>query len=160
MTCTLYLIRHAVAERSSTSGQDADRQLTPEGFAKLRKQAHGLAWLGVVPDELRCSPFQRTQQTTALLGAVLAPKLSIKPCHELAPGHAPDEVITALLPSASAQNIMLVGHEPELSRLASYLMTGSADMAPMPFKKGSVAAIEVPSLSPRTLGRLLWFTPP
>lgn len=160
MTCTVYLVRHAIAERVSANGQDADRQLTPEGFAKLRKAAHGLAWLGVVPDELRCSPFQRTQQTAALLGAVLAPKLSIKPCHELAPGHSPDEVMAALLPNPSSQTVMLVGHEPDLSRLASYILTGSPDVVPMPFKKGSVAAIEVPSLAPRSLGRLAWFATP
>lgn len=160
MTCTLYLVRHAVAELAASSGQDADRQLTPEGFAKLRKAAHGLAWLGIVPDELRCSPYQRTQQTAALLGAVLAPKLSIRPCHELAPGHAPEDVLAALMPNPSSQHIMLVGHEPDLSRLASYVMTGAPDVVPMPFKKGSVAAIEVPSITPRSLGRLVWFATP
>jgi phosphohistidine phosphatase len=119
-----------------------------------------MAWLGIVPDELRCSPFARTQQTAALLGAVLAPKLSIKPCPELAPGHNPDEVLTALMPNPNSQHVMLVGHEPDLSRLASYVMTGAPDVVPMPFKKGSVAAIELPSLSPRSLGRLVWFSTP
>jgi phosphohistidine phosphatase len=162
MTCTLYLVRHAVAERVSASGRDADRELTPEGIEKLRQEAHGLSWLGIVPTEIRSSPLVRARQTAAMLGAVLVPKVPVTPCPELAPGHAPDAVIAALAQGAASglRAIMLVAHEPDLGRLASYVMTGSPDTAPLPFKKGAVAAIELPSLVPRSLGRLQWFSTP
>jgi phosphohistidine phosphatase len=160
MTCTFYLVRHALAEPTAPSGEDADRELSPEGLSKLRRAAHGLAWLGVVPTELRSSPYRRAQQTAAMLAAVLAPNLPVAPCPQLAPGHAPEEVIAAIAPGRALRTIMLVGHEPDMGRLASYLLTGLPESVPMPFKKGAVAALEVPSLQPRSLGRLLWFATP
>jgi phosphohistidine phosphatase len=160
MTCTLYLVRHAIAERASASGRDEDRELTPEGIEKLRQSAHGLSWLGITVDEIRASPLMRARQTAAMLGAILAPQIPVTPCPELAPGNSPDKVLAALRPGAAMRTIVLVGHEPDLGRLASFLMTGSPELVPMPFRKGAVAAIEMPTLGPRSLGRLQWFATP
>jgi hypothetical protein len=39
-------------------------------------------------------------------------------------------------------------------------MTGSASLAPLPFKKAGVAAIELSALPPRSAGLLQWFLTP
>jgi phosphohistidine phosphatase SixA len=86
----------------------------------------------------------------------------------LAPSHTPEAVLAKLSPPTEAASdvgsdafsVMLVGHEPSISELASFLLTGSPDGAYLPFKKGAVAAIEVGSLPPRSPGKLLWFLAP
>ena len=55
---------------------------------------------------------------------------------------------------------MLVGHQPDLGRLASHLLTRSSRLAPLPFKKGAVAAIHVDTIPPRVPGVLMWFMTP
>jgi phosphohistidine phosphatase SixA len=52
-----------------------------------------------------------------------------------------------------------VGHMPDLSELASYLLTGNRNLH-VEFKKGSVCAIEVSSLPPRGPGLLRWLATP
>ena len=98
---TLYLVRHAIAERVSASGRDEDRELTPEGIEKLRQSAHGLSWLGITADEIRASPLMRARQTAAMLGAILAPQIPVTPCPELAPGTTPERALAALRPGAA-----------------------------------------------------------
>jgi phosphohistidine phosphatase SixA len=69
-------------------------------------------------------------------------------------------VVAGLETYAGTESLMLVGHQPQLGELASFLLTGTQTLVPLPFKKGAVAAIEVDSLPPRVAGALLWFMSP
>ena len=160
MSHVLYLVRHAIAEDISASGRDADRRLTAIGASKMRKVAAGLRALGATPDALWTSPLQRARQTAAILGDELAVATQPNVRPELSPGHAPEGVIAKLTLVSQVRSVMLVGHEPNISELASLLLTGSPDGALLPFKKGAVAAIELGSLPPRAQGKLLWFLTP
>ena len=56
--------------------------------------------------------------------------------------------------------VAVIGHEPQVSELASYLLTGDAARMTMAFKKGAVAALSIdPPLRPGT-AVLLWSLPP
>ena len=87
--------------------------------------------------------------------------------NELAAARPPDDS-AALLEEIEAESLALVGHEPNLSLLASYLLTGDHGLARLEMKKGGVAFLELPdgadgnsgtallrwSVSPKILRRL------
>jgi phosphohistidine phosphatase len=160
MTCTLYLVRHGIAALPAGDTPDSERALTAAGTRKMMRVAVGLKRLGVVPDVVLSSPLRRAQETAALLASTLAPDLTVAAYELLAPGTAPADVLRGLRPYRAAGHLMLVGHQPDLGDLASHLLTGSASLAPLPLKKGAVAAIEVASLPPRATGVLQWFLAP
>lgn len=155
----LYLVRHGIAEVGSASG-DADRQLTAAGTRKLHRVVRGLQRLGVVPDLVLSSPLRRAEETAQLLATVLAPKVAVEIYPPLAPGTPMDEILRALRPYRRARQVIMVGHQPGLGQLASHLLTGSATLAMLPFRKGGVAAIQFSALPPRTTGTLQWFVTP
>ena len=160
MSCTLYLVRHGIAEVGDQSTADADRRLTEEGTRKMTGAARGLKRLGVAPDAILSSPLRRAAETAARIAAVVAPDVDVQTYRPLAPGQGAKAVLRGLAGHRGAQQLILVGHQPDLGELASYLLSGSPDVVPLPFKKGAVAAIRVESLPPRAAGQLEWFLTP
>lgn len=155
---TLYLMRHGVAEDGFDT-RDEERALTHEGRHKVLAAAQGLRRLGVEPDRILASPLVRAQQTAELLGSELAPNLPIETLEELRNGPEPRALLAALAAYRDAREIFLVGHQPSLGELASQLLTGSPLTAPLPFKKGAIAAIGLGALPPKGPGILRWFAP-
>lgn len=125
----------------------------------MRRAARGLKRLGLRPDTILSSPLRRAAETAALIAAAVAPDQAVEMCEELAPGHAPPDVAQVLRRHRAARHIVLVGHEPGIGELASYLLMAGAELS-LPFKKGAIAAIRVESLSARSGGRLSWFLTP
>ena len=160
MSCVVYLVRHAIAGPAPAGMSAADRSLTRDGARKMRQAAGGLKRLAVVPNVVLSSPLRRAEETAAVLVSVLTPDRPVEIYPRLAPGHDAVDVLKGLHPYRAARALMLVGHEPDLGQLASHLLTGSSGIAPLPFKKGGIAAFEVASLPPRTAGTLLWFLTP
>ena len=152
----IYLVRHGIAEDRSASGRDEDRALTQAGTDKMLRAAAGLQWLDVKPDAIWSSPLRRAQQTAELLRDAIAPglELAIDPC--LRPEADVDATLQRLRATAAVQALMLVGHEPNISALASALLTGSVGGARLPFKPGSVIALEQ-TFPPASRGSLRWF---
>jgi phosphohistidine phosphatase len=156
--CSLYLIRHALAEdRSDEWPDDAKRPLTSKGAAKMREVIGGLAALEPQIGDVLTSPFVRAKQTADLLleGLKPAPRLSI--VQALAPGGSPAQVAEALSGHAGAEGLALVGHEPGLGELAAWLVGAKAAFA---FKKGGICRIDVQKLPPPGAGQLVWLATP
>src|SRR5881628_3257631 len=83
----LYLIRHGIAEeRGDAWPDDAKRPLSDEGMDRLRKEARGLARLGVVIDVVLTSPLVRTRQTADVVAAAFNTRPHIVTADSLAPG--------------------------------------------------------------------------
>jgi phosphohistidine phosphatase len=160
MACTLYLVRHGIAAPARPNMVDADRALTEEGTRKTTRVAHGLRVLKVRPEAILSSPLRRAQETAEIIGAVLAPKVLVEICPPLAFGHEPREVVRSLRAHRGAEQVMLVGHQPDMGELASFLLSGSSNLVRLLFKKAAAAAITVPSLPPRSAGVLEWFLTP
>ena len=160
MTVTLYLVRHAIAEEHAASGRDEDRRLTPEGAGKMRRAALGLQGLGVAPGAIWSSPLVRARQTAEILSAVLGGGGKVTLRDVLAPGHPSAAVLEAVRALRGVRSVMLVGHEPDLGRLGSYLLTGSPSRAQLPFKKGATAAFELGADAAGAPAELRWFLTP
>ena len=160
MTRVMYLVRHGIAGPAPSGMSDNDRALTPDGERKMRRIALGLKRLGVAPDVVLSSPLRRAEETAALVANALARQLHVEIYPLLAPGYGAAEVLKGLHPHRSARELVLVGHQPDMGQLASHLLTRSSSLAPLPFKKGAVAAIRVDAIPPRAPGVLMWFMTP
>ena len=153
-------MRHGIAEDESASGADADRQLTDDGRRKVLEAARGLKEIGVKPEVVISSPLPRALDTAKLTASVLDRDLQVETVAALDIGYDAAAVAASLGAYVGASSILVVGHQPQLGELASLLLTGSHLLAPLPFKKGAVAAIDVESLPPRSAGVLAWFMAP
>lgn len=159
----LYLMRHGIAADLGEGGvlRDADRPLTLEGRAKLKMAATGIRQLGLKFNLILTSPLLRARQTAEVVAEVLDLQHKVKIIESLAPGRAFVEgegkhaEIFLELGAYQFERALLVGHMPDLSELASYLLTGNRNLN-VEFKKGTICAIEVASIPPYGPGLLQW----
>lgn len=152
----LYVLRHGVAEDLPPGGDDAARRLTPLGRSKMEEEAAGMRALGIELDLLLTSPLPRAAETAAIVAAAYRGRPSPKDMPALAPGVAPAETLQALRPFARHDHVMVVGHEPTLSRLASLVLAGAPDRVSIDLKKGGCLAIELEKLAPPSGATLRW----
>ena len=153
---TLYLLRHGIAEDAPPGGDDRARRLTPRGRSRLAVAARGLLTLRIELDVLLTSPLPRAAETAAIVTAAYQRGPPPREVPALAPGVPPAETLQALRPWSRHDRVMLVGHEPGLSRLASLVLTGSAERLAIDLKKGGCIAIELEKLVPPTGATLRW----
>lgn len=137
----IYIIRHAIAEERETWDKpDELRPLTPRGHKKMQRSARGLRALDVKLTHLYSSPLTRAMQTAEIVQKSLKVE-SIQQTDALSPEAPPQAIVPVLneLPGNAA--VGLVGHEPHLSHLLSFLLTGLRQGFAT-FKKGGVACLE------------------
>ncbi len=156
----LFLIRHAIAQdRSDFSGQDdALRPLTAEGRAKMERVARGLRAL--VPDleVLATSPLVRAVETAEIVaGAYEGMEYEVIPA--LTPDATPEAALVWLRSRRGRDTVAAVGHEPSLSRLASWLLTGEARSL-LALKKGGACALEFEGAPAAAAATLRWLLEP
>lgn len=131
----LFLVRHAIAAASAPERPDASRPLTAEGREKFSRAVRGARALGWRFDHIYHSPLTRAAQTAELLAPLLKGPMTALP--DLA--RAPDEEMLAHI---EGTKVALVGHEPHLGALLSWLVTGDPGRGErFCFKKGGVALL-------------------
>ena len=120
MTKIITVLRHAQSAGKQSGQHDYDRPLTPAGENSVRILGKNLSHLGFRPDLILSSSSNRTRQTAEILNEFLGlgtDKITFK--KELYEGMTFDwqENIRGL--SNGIQHVMLIGHNPWLSVLAS-----------------------------------------
>ena len=154
----LYLIRHGLAEeRGDAWPDDGKRPLTEDGMESMRKEARGLARLGVVLDVVLSSPLVRARQTAELVAGGLEPRPPIINVESLTPDGSYAAVVADLEKHARKRRIALVGHEPAIGELAARLIGSRHSFE---FKKGAVCRIDVEAIPPSGPGNLRWLLTP
>lgn len=150
------LIRHAEAgDRNAfarTGAPDSERPVTPKGKKQMRRGARGLRKLVPVIDRLATSPYRRAAQTARIVARAYDDMSPVVVEH-LVPDVEPSQVARWLRAQRGADTIALVGHEPQLSALATFLVTASSEPI-LALEKGAVCAIDLPAS--RGAGTLLW----
>ena len=141
----LYILRHGIAEVAAADGDDGARKLTAKGRDKMRDVAEGLREFGYKFDAILTSPLARATETAEIVAAAYAntPPPQVLPA--LATGVSAPEAGAALRAFAKHKHVMIVGHEPQLSSLASLLLTGAHDSVRINLKKGACMALSVPA---------------
>jgi phosphohistidine phosphatase len=108
---------------------------------------------GIRPDVIVSSPLLRAQQTAEIVAAELG--MTVRRDARLASGFGKQE-LWALLDELGAREPLLVGHEPDLSSLLSYL----ADAPRLPMRKGTLATVDLETRLGDGEGVLRWLLPP
>jgi phosphohistidine phosphatase len=157
----LYLVRHAIAFEPDQSRwpDDRNRPLTEAGEKRFRRAARGLGALVSDVDVVLSSPFARAWRTAELLASEADWPKPVE-CAALESGRAPAEALQALQPHVSCDAVALVGHEPNLHELASYLLTAEANHAQVEFRKGGVARLTLDAALRPGSATLLWLLQP
>ena len=121
----LLVVRHAIAEeREKWAPRDDDlRPLTDDGRKKMKEAAKGLRSLVPNVDVLASSPLTRALQTAAILAKVYDKSEPVK-VETLAPGQPPPAFATWLKTHASKKVVAIVGHEPSLGTIITWLTAG------------------------------------
>lgn len=132
----LCIVRHAIAVERGTPGyaNDGLRPLTAEGRERMEANAAGLRAL-FTPTAIVSSPLLRARQTAEILGGVF-PKASIRYSDALVAGD--HDALLAELRGGDAA-VAVVGHEPHVSSLLSYVLTADEGRVAAVFKKGTAA---------------------
>ena len=142
---TLYLIRHAYAGQAHHDDPDDHlRPLSRKGQKQAEALAQALAVLEVRCDRLFSSPYTRAAETAAPLRAQTSGG-SRELLTELTGDDFP-RLLTTLRAKLkkSDEAATLVGHEPYLSSLTSYLLSGSKERVRVRFRKGMLVRLDGP----------------
>lgn len=157
----VYLLRHGVAyERDPRKyPDDRLRPLTMEGLERMREVVRGMLKIGVEFDAIFDSGYTRARQTAeAVTDAYRIDSADIRAVPALEPESNPSAVIELLGTVEDAKRVLLVGHEPHLSKTAAYL-TGARDGGAVDFKKGALCRIDLETIK-KGSGTLMWLLPP
>lgn len=127
----LLILRHGKAEDAGphTGYADQPRRLTPEGVANIHAMTPALRHFDLVPDRIVSSPYPRAAETAQIIHQELNVKQSVEHLDAL----GADQSIVPFFENQLAslmendQRLMVVGHEPCLSGLASLLVSGRMD---------------------------------
>jgi len=157
----LYLLRHGIAldRIGGEIKNDWQRPLTREGQDETRRVATHLDKIGVKADLIVSSPLVRAKQTAAIVMDVLAKGSEIQISEAMAPGGLASDLYKFLMPFYNSENIFLIGHEPDISRLAGILLWTGPELH-MPFKKAGICRIDITDIPPTSPGILKWFLTP
>lgn len=154
----LYLLRHSNAEDLPPQGESGDRlrRLTAAGREKARRIGAAMARLDLGIDLILTSPATRARETAAEVLAKLDPQPPLEECEGLWIGGDFRPVAARLRREwKRLGNVLLVGHEPDLGRLASQWLTGGPDLR-LIFKKGGLCKLSVSRLTAARCATLEW----
>lgn len=114
----LILWRHAEA---GEGGADLERRLTSRGQKHAARMAEWLVQRLPSKCVVIASPARRTRQTADALD------MPYKTSERLAPGASVADVLAAAGWPGKKKAVLVIGHQPTLGQVASYLLSGARD---------------------------------
>jgi len=147
----LFLVQHGECR---SEAEDPERSLTDAGAEQVRRMAGWAREVGLNVHQIRHSGKKRAAQTAELLAEQLEPADGIIAVTGLNPN---DDVRTlAEHLKGEEKTLMVVGHLPYLSRLASQLLFGDPESSAVRFRYAGIVCLT------REDGKWLlnWFMPP
>ena len=134
----LYLVRHADA---LDAANDDARPLSPKGLRQIERVGEWLRTTEAVEvREIWHSPLVRARDTATLLAEQLKSKAKRHTMDDLRPEDDPEKIFYRI--SQLSEPVMLVGHNPHVSLLATLLMTGRRTPVCFEFKKCAVLRLD------------------
>lgn len=157
MMFLLDLVRHADALPKAPGGGDSDRRLSPIGRRQSLMLGERVRERGSYPEKIWCSPAMRTRETLEALGYDFVSVAEMEPRIYEAGLDTLLDLIAQVRPLAG--HAMLVGHNPGLQDLLTYLVGAQAPDVPT----AALARVELPERPLRPLrasARLVEFWAP
>lgn len=158
----IYILRHAIAQERSTPGvkSDFDRALTPEGEQKLRRVAKAMRNLELSFDLVLSSPYLRARETAELVASAFGIGKRLELRESLGADGNPREFIAELMArQPPPQSLLIVGHEPYLSTMATLLLTGALKSC-LILKKAGLCKLSIERLNVGRCAQLEWLLTP
>ncbi len=156
----IIFLRHAPAgERedwASTGRPDSERPLTMDGRKRAREAAKGLAKFIESADLVATSPWARAKETAEIVAKAFGAPLVDS--NFLLPHRSPSS-IAAWLSGLDGQRVILVGHEPHLSKVISWFLNGNSSRSIVALKKAQALMLETKKASAGS-AVLSWSLPP
>jgi phosphohistidine phosphatase len=154
----IYILRHGIAIERGAPGykKDSDRPLTSEGEEKMHQIAAALLAMDLKFDLMLSSPYERASRTAQIVADELDDEVTFTKFLE--PEGNPLALI-GQINDAGPERVLLVGHEPDLSRLISVLISGASDAA-FELKKGGLCKMTTRKLSFGRCATLNWLLTP
>ena len=121
----VYLVRHGEAK---SKWEDPKRPLSERGRAEVERVAALMAQAGARVEGIRHSGKLRAEETASILGEYLKPAGGLVATSGLLPNDDVGAVAESLALDSAGQtlsSVMLVGHLPFMSKLATLLLTGN-----------------------------------
>ena len=132
----LYLVQHG---KSLPKEADPDQKLSAQGISDATRIAGVAQGYGVKVAQIRHSGKRRARQTAQIMAKHLTPREQPMEIGGLNPT---DDVITFARTLSSQNDLMVVGHLPFLSRLVSYLITGSLTTGVFRFQNAGIVCMD------------------
>ena len=132
----VYLVQHGEAKPEA---EDPARPLTARGREEVQRVAERAAALGIQVAEIRHSGKLRARQTAEIFAAALSPSRGMREMEGLAPADDPGKARGAI--ELARDPLMLIGHLPHLSRLASLLLVGDPGREIIRFRNGAIICL-------------------
>jgi phosphohistidine phosphatase len=153
----LYILRHASAGlRRPNPVLDSKRPLDKEGKRHCLQLAHVLNALNIQFDLIVSSPLKRCLQTASLVGTEMGYEARILHSTALAPEAALKDFKKLLGECSKSENLLVVGHNPNLTNFLGALLVPANSPAParVRLRKGSIARV-VLTRGPATLQAMI-----
>ena len=133
----VYLVQHAQAVSEQ---EDPERPLSENGRSDIKKVTAYIAAAGnVTVNDIYHSGKTRAKQTAEVLAGKLIPVRTSKATDGLKP--LDDPSVWAERLAQRIEDIMLVGHLPHLSKLASLLLIQDAEKEIVEFQMGGIVCL-------------------
>ena len=157
----LYILRHGIAVDHSAAGyeNDDERPLTGKGERKLWAIAEAMKALEISFDLILSSPLVRARQTAEIVADALKCRKRMEITDTLAPQESAKPLIEYLRDQGAVDDVVLVGHEPFLSRLIASLISGNSDTSVL-LKKGGFCKLSTDDLKHGKCAILEWLLTP
>ena len=139
----LLIVRHAIAvereEFAATGRPDGDRPLTDYGRRRMRKNARGIHRIAPRLDVVGASPYLRAADTARIVAETSGVE-RLETIDALTPDHHPRDLLPWLSQQDPGATVAVVGHEPHLGALVTWLV-GGRDGVNAEFKKGGACLL-------------------
>jgi len=130
----LYLVQHG---KSLPKDVDPEKGLSREGIADVKVIAETAKNYNVHIERVWHSGKKRARQSAELFHTITGSDSGL----EEKQGMSPNDDVAAFAKTLDSDNLMLVGHLPFMSRLASYLITGNHNIPVMSFQNGGIVCL-------------------
>lgn len=153
----IYLMQHGP---NLSKDKDPEEGLSREGSRLVQAVATAMAGMGLGFARVVTSPKKRARQTAVLVARACGhDEAAIHPSPAAKAMADPNDTLS-LIPELPADGAcLLVGHLPNLARLASLLLCGDVDGVKLAFHRGGLCRIDAQAPQPGA-GELVWQIPP
>jgi phosphohistidine phosphatase len=152
----IYLMQHGPALPKE---KDPDEGLSLEGEERIHTSGRALKRMEIGFDAILASTKKRSKQTAVIIAEeVDFPIEKIIETDKLKAMTPPEVTVQALAEMSGYTKVLIAGHLPSLSEVASFLLTDGSK-ATVEFERGGCCRIDVEEL-PTHSGRLRWYLTP